>query len=42
VGLTLGAGVQWEADGYTVCFDYAWADQGRLERTQRFTLGVSF
>lgn len=42
VGLTLGAGVQIEFDGYNARFDYGWADHGRLEDTQRFTLGLSF
>jgi long-subunit fatty acid transport protein len=42
VGLTLGAGLQYETDDYRLNFDYAWADHGRLEQTHRLTLGVSF
>lgn len=41
-GLTLGAGLQYALGGYGVRFDYAWGDHGRLDSTQRFTLGVSF
>lgn len=42
VGLTLGAGLYQEIGGLKLRFDYAWADHGRLEQTQRFTLGVAF
>jgi hypothetical protein len=42
VGLTLGAGVHYKTESFTVDVDYGWADQGRLEKTQRFTLGISF
>jgi len=42
VGLTLGAGVRYASDGFTVSMDYGWADHKRLEKTQRFTLGISF
>jgi long-subunit fatty acid transport protein len=42
VGLTLGAGVLYTLDVYSVCFDYSWADQGRLKEAHRFTLGISF
>lgn len=42
LGLTLGAGVQYQIDAYRLHFDYAWADHGRLEETQRLTLGVTF
>jgi long-subunit fatty acid transport protein len=42
VGLTLGAGITYSIDTYALRFDYAWADHGRLNSTQRFTLGVSF
>ena len=42
VGLTLGAGVQYQMPDYRLSFDYAWADHGRLEKTHRFTLGVLF
>jgi len=42
VGLTLGAGMRYAFQGHRIHFDYAWADHGRLEDTQRFTFGVSF
>lgn len=42
VGLTLGAGIMYTIDTYTLRFDYAWADYGRLASTQRFTLGLAF
>jgi long-subunit fatty acid transport protein len=42
VGLTLGAGLRYSSDSYSVMFDYGWADQGRLEMTHRMTLGISF
>ena len=42
VGLTLGAGLDLEFGGYSFNFDYDWADHGRLENTQRFTLGFLF
>ncbi len=42
VGLTLGAGVHYRTEGFTLDVDYGWADQGRLQKTQRFTLGISF
>lgn len=42
VGLTLGAGLKYDFGGYMFRFDYGWADYGRLENTQRFTLGVTF
>ncbi len=42
VGLTLGAGLQYTLDVYTVNFDYGWADHGRLKETHRFTLGITF
>jgi hypothetical protein len=42
VGLTLGAGLQYEMNAVRVFFDYAWADYGRLEKTQRLSLGVMF
>jgi len=41
-GLTLGAGLRYEGDAYGISFDYGWADQGRLEKTHRITVGVSF
>jgi hypothetical protein len=34
--------VQYEMDSYKIFFDYGWADHGRLEKTQRLTLGVAF
>jgi hypothetical protein len=42
LGLTLGAGIRYQADGYVVTVDYGWADQGRLQKSHRLTLGVSF
>jgi long-subunit fatty acid transport protein len=42
LGLTLGAGLQYRADDYRISFDYGWADQGRLEKTHRLTLGIMF
>ena len=42
LGLTLGAGVQYQMDDYRLSFDYGWAEHGRLEKTHRLTLGVSF
>lgn len=41
-GLTLGAGLLYESDAYGISFDYGWADQGRLEKTHRVTVGVTF
>jgi hypothetical protein len=42
VGLTLGAGLATRIQGTRVRFDYAWADQGRLGSSQRFSLGAMF
>ncbi len=42
VGLTLGAGLRYDANGLNLLFDYAWADYGRLQKVQRLTLGVMF
>jgi hypothetical protein len=42
VGLSLGAGIQYDMSGYGLSFDYAWTDHKRLESTQRLTLGVTF
>lgn len=42
VGLTFGAGLDIDVAGYAMRFDYAWAEHGRLENTQRFTLGLAF
>jgi len=42
VGLTAGAGLQYDFEGFGFRFDYGWADHGRLENTQRFSLGLTF
>jgi hypothetical protein len=42
VGLTVGAGVEYEMTGYKLNFDYGWADHGRLKDTHRITVGLSF
>ncbi len=42
LGLTLGAGVAGRVQSYDYRFDYAWADQGRLGSTHRFTLALTF
>jgi len=42
VGLTLGAGLEYDIVGFPLHFDYAWADHGRLESSQRLTFGVRF
>ena len=42
-GLTLGAGVHMRIDRSTrISFDYAYADFGRLEKTQWYTLNLQF
>jgi len=41
-GLTLGAGLVFGVSDYKFALDYAWADYGRLENTQRFTVGFRF
>lgn len=41
-GLTLGGGLRYNLSGMDFRFDYAWADQGRLGATQRFTVGLGF
>jgi hypothetical protein len=41
-GLTAGAGLAGDLGGRRFHFDYAWADQGRLEQTHRFTLVLDF
>ncbi len=41
-GVVLGAGLQVGLSGYRLSFDYAWADYGILQQTQRFTLGFRF
>ncbi len=42
VGLTLGAGIEYEMVGYRFNFDYGWADHGRLKETHRITVGIAF
>ena len=42
VGLTTGLGLNIKIADYKMILDYAWADYGRLENTQRFTLGITF
>ena len=42
LGLTLGAGVRYAMPDLIVMLDYGWADHGRLEKTHRLTLGVTF
>ena len=42
VGLTLGAGLQYDLFGYELRVDYAWNDYDLLGDTQRFTVGFSF
>lgn len=42
VGLALGAGVHQKIGDFDFRFDYAWTDHGRLENTQRLTLGLQF
>lgn len=42
VGLTLGTGLNLKLAGYQFSFDYAWADHGRLQNSQRFTAGIIF
>lgn len=42
VGLTLGAGLNFGFEELAIRVDYAWADHGRLENAQRFSLGVTF
>lgn len=41
-GLVLGAGANIPLGSYKLGIDYAWADYGRLENAQRFTLGFRF
>jgi len=42
-GLELGAGVNYSfSEGYTLRFDYAWADYGRLLKINRFTVSIGF
>ncbi len=42
VGLTLGAGVQYQTDSFKVLFDYGWAAHKDLSQVQRMTLGIIF
>lgn len=42
VGATVGAGVMGSYQTTRYRLDYAWADQGRLNSTQRFSVGVVF
>lgn len=42
VGLTAGAGLRGKLSGIDYRLDYAWADQGRLGSSQRFSLGLVF
>ena len=42
VGLTAGAGFRGVLDAVHYHVDYAWADQGRLDNTQRFSFGIIF
>lgn len=42
VGWTFGGGIRYDAGGYVLGMDYAWADHGRLKDTHRFTLAVYF
>ncbi|HQU71987.1 MAG TPA: PorV/PorQ family protein [Calditrichia bacterium] len=41
-GLVLGGGLKLGLSGYNFRLDYAWADYGLLENTQRFTVGFEF
>lgn len=41
-GLTLGGGISLDVGGFRFILDYAWADRGRLNQTQHFTLGIFF
>jgi hypothetical protein len=42
VGLTAGAGFRGTLDDVKYHVDYSWADQGRLDDTQRFSFGITF
>ena len=41
VGLTFGGGLKGRFGEHLFAFDYAWADQGRLQETQRFSFVVT-
>lgn len=40
--MTLGGGISLDVGGFRFILDYAWADRGRLNQTQHFTLGIFF
>ncbi len=42
VGLTAGGGLRGRLDNYRYQLDYAWAYEGRLGSTHRFTFGLTF
>lgn len=42
VGLTLGAGIDYELTPYSIRIDYGWATHESLGDMQRFSVGVSF
>jgi hypothetical protein len=39
-GLTLGAGLHIDLQGYEFRFDYGWADYGRLDNAPIYTIGI--
>ena len=41
VGLTFGGGLKGRFGEHSFSFDYAWADQGRLQDTHRFSFVVT-
>jgi hypothetical protein len=41
-GLTLGAGLHLDLQGYEFRLDYGWADYGRLDNAPLYTIGVTF
>ncbi|MGA2623777.1 MAG: PorV/PorQ family protein [Bacteroidota bacterium] len=41
-GLTLGTGLLYDMGGSDLHLDYGWADYGRLQSVQMFTLGITF
>jgi len=41
-GLTIGMGLNFDVENYEFRFDYGWADYGRLDNAQRFSLGFKF
>jgi long-subunit fatty acid transport protein len=42
VGLTFGAGLQYQLAEFRLSVDYGWADYGRLNKVNRFTVGFLF